>query len=138
MITLPCAARYPTEVVIDPEYNNCLDGIEGFSHLLVLYWAHLVSHEGRLLLKVHPMERKDLPLTGIFATCSPARPNPICAIVVRLLKREGDILKVQGFDAVDGSPILDLKPYNPGYYPIDEIRVADWIEQIYRERKGEI
>ncbi|MFO8192630.1 MAG: tRNA (N6-threonylcarbamoyladenosine(37)-N6)-methyltransferase TrmO [Bacillota bacterium] len=127
-----------SELVIDPEYNDCLEGIEGFSHLLVLYWAHLVEHDGRLLIKVHPMGRKDLPLTGLFATCSPARPNPICAIVVRLVDRKKNILKVQGLDAIDGSPILDLKPYNPGYYPADEIRVADWMEQIYRERKGKI
>jgi len=83
------------------------------------------------MVKAHPMGRKDLPLTGIFATCSPARPNPLCAIVVRLLECSGNLLKVQGLDAVDGSPVLDIKPYNPSYYPVGEVRISPWLEQIH-------
>lgn len=123
-----------SELIIDESLAGSLDGIEGFSHLLVLYWAHLVHTERRLLAKVHPMGRKDLPLTGVFATCSPARPNPICVMVVRLLERRGNILRVQGLDAVDGSPILDIKPYNPGYYAVKDVKVSDWMDKIYRER----
>jgi len=122
-----------SEILIDAAFTGILDGIEDFSHCLVLYWAHRVSEEGRSIVKAHPMGRKDLPLVGIFATCSPARPNPLCAIVVRLLERSGNLLKVEGLDAVDGSPVLDIKPYNPSYYPVGEVRISPWLEQIHRD-----
>jgi tRNA-Thr(GGU) m(6)t(6)A37 methyltransferase TsaA len=122
-----------SEIVIDEALTGILDGIKDFSHILVLYWAHRVSEAGRSIVKAHPMGRKDLPLVGIFATCSPARPNPLCAIVVRLLERNGNLLKVQGLDAVDGSPVLDIKPYNPSYYHVGEVRISPWLAQIHRE-----
>jgi tRNA-Thr(GGU) m(6)t(6)A37 methyltransferase TsaA len=122
-----------SELVIDSDLAGITDGLEDFSHLLVLYWAHRVDKHGRSIVRAHPMGRKDLPLVGIFATCSPARPNPICAMVVRLLERKGNVLKVQGLDAIDGSPIIDIKPYNPSYYAAEDVKVADWMAQIYRE-----
>lgn len=120
-------------LVIDEKLTGILDGIDGFSHLLVLYWAHLVPQEARSMTKVHPMGRKDFPLTGIFATCSPARPNPICATAVRLLERRGNVLVVEGIEAVDGSPLIDIKPYIPYYYRAHNVRVPEWIMQIARE-----
>ena len=122
-----------SELVINSDLDGILDGIEDFSHILVVYWAHRVPIRGRSLLKVHPMGRKDLPLVGIFATCSPARPNNICATAVRLLERIENVLKVKGLDAIDGSPIIDIKPYNPSYYAVSDVKVADWMEQIHRE-----
>jgi len=122
-----------SELVIDSSLAGILDGVENFSHLLVLYWAHLVDEGGRSLVRVHPMGRKDLPLVGVYASCSPARPNPVCAMVVRLLERKENILKVQGLDAIDGSPLIDIKPFNPGYYAAENVTVADWMTQIYRE-----
>jgi len=121
------------ELVFYPEYEELLDGIEGFSHVLVLYWAHLIEPERRRLRKVHPMGRKDLPLQGIFATCSPARPNPVLVCRVRLVEHAGNVLKVQGLDAVDGSPIVDIKPYVRPYYGADNPTVPPWMEQIHRE-----
>ena len=122
-----------SELVIDSDLAGIADGLEDFSHLLVLYWAHRVDKDGRSIARAHPMGRKDLPLVGIFATCSPARPNPVCAMVVRLLERKGNVLKVQGLDAIDGSPLIDIKPYNPSYYAAEDVKVADWMAQIYRE-----
>ena len=122
-----------SELVIDSDLDGILEGIEGFSHLLVLYWAHRIPPEGRSIIKAHPMGRKDLPLVGIYATCSPARPNPICATVVRLLGRQDNVLKVEGLDAVSGSPLIDVKPYVPSYYFIADSRRADWMMQIERE-----
>ena len=122
-----------SELVIDSSLAGILDGLEDFSHLLVLYWAHRVPPEGRSLIKAHPMGRKDLPLVGIFSTCSPARPNTICAMVVRLLERKENVLKVEGLDALDGSPLIDIKPYIPSYYHADNIKMADWMLQIERE-----
>jgi tRNA-Thr(GGU) m(6)t(6)A37 methyltransferase TsaA len=122
-----------SEIVIEPSYTGILDGIEGFSHLLVLYWAHLVKPEDRSMTRVHPMGRKDLPRVGVFSTCSPARPNPILVIAVRLLERQGNILRVVGLDAVDGSPLLDIKPYLPSYYAMKDVKLSDWMNSILSE-----
>lgn len=122
-----------SELVLDQEYESLLDGIEGFSHILVLYWPHLVDPEHRALKKVRPMGRKDVPEQGIFATCSPVRPNSVLVTAVRLLERDGARLRVRGLEAVDGSPILDIKPYNPHYYRIDDAEVPDWMERLQNE-----
>ena len=125
-----------SELFIDSEFEGILDGIEDFSHALVLYWAHFVGPEGRSLTKVHPMGRKDLPLVGIFATCSPARPNPICVSAVRILERQGLTLRVEGLDAIDGSPVVDVKPYLPSYYAIENVKLSDWMNRILEEMGG--
>jgi len=122
-----------SEIVIDRNYAGILDGIEDFSHLLVLYWAHLVGPEGRSLTMVHPMGKKDLPLVGVFSTCSPARPNPVLVIAVRLLERDGYVLRVQGLDAVDRSPVVDIKPYLPSYYAVNDAKLSDWMVKIVEE-----
>lgn len=122
-----------SEIVIDKSLEGILDGIEDFSHILVLYWPHKLAEEKRSLIKVHPMGRKDLPLVGIFATCSPARPNPVLVTAVRLLERRDNVLKVQGLEAIDGSPVIDLKPYIPHYYLAQDIRLSDWMMRIMRE-----
>lgn len=122
-------------IIIEPGYEGMLDGIEEFSHLLVLYWAHLVKPEGRSLTRVHPMGREDLPLVGVFSTCSPARPNPVLVIAVRLLERDGNILRVHGLDAVDGSPIVDIKPYLPSYYTMKDVILSSWMNRILSDMR---
>ncbi|MCD6358431.1 MAG: tRNA (N6-threonylcarbamoyladenosine(37)-N6)-methyltransferase TrmO [Dehalococcoidia bacterium] len=122
-----------SELVLNSDLTDMLDGIEEFSHLLVLYWPHLVPPESRVPMKVHPMGRGAFPMVGLFATCSPIRPNSILVMAVRLLERKGNILRVEGLDAVDGSPVLDIKPYVPSYYAKDEVRESDWMKQIHRE-----
>ena len=122
-----------SEIEIGPDYTGILDGIEDFSHLLVLYWAHQVDKEGRLLTRVHPMGRKDLPLVGVFSTCSPARPNPVLVSAVTLLARNGTILKVEGLDAVDGSPVVDIKPYLPTYYSVNDAKLSIWMNRLLQE-----
>ena len=121
------------ELFIFPEWEELLQGIEGFSHILVLYWPHLIDPERRNLRKVHPMGRKDLPIQGIFATCSPARPNPVLVSVVPLLERSGNVLKVKGLDAVNGSPIVDIKPYVQPHCGADRATVPAWMEQIHKD-----
>jgi len=121
-----------SELVIDDKLDGILDGIEEFSHLLVLYWADRIPEERRSTLKVHPMGREDFPLLGIFATRSPVRPNPILATIVRLLERKGNVLKVQGIEAINGSPILDIKPQTDDQYDADQRRIPDWIREVHQ------
>jgi len=121
------------DLVIAEEWEELLDGIEEFSHALVLYWPHLLDPNRRKLRKVHPMGRKELPLTGIFATRSPARPNPVLVSVVGIQERKGNVLRVIGLEAVNGSPILDIKPHVVAYDTKEQPKVAPWMEQIQHE-----
>jgi len=76
------------------------------------------------------MKREDLPLVGVFSTRSPARPNPVLATVARLVQRRGNVLRVRGLDAVDGSPVVDIKPLTSGSVDVGEIREAEWVKQL--------
>lgn len=98
-------------VVVKDEFAEALDGVEEFSHIVVLFWFHLSERPAELM--VHPRGDVTIPRRGIFATCSPVRPNPIGMTVVRLLERRGNELRVQGLDAIEGTPVLDIKPYIP-------------------------
>ena len=115
-----------SEIVIDSSLTEALDGLEGFSHIIVLYWMHQAA-SGKLPLKVHPMGRTEVPRQGIFAVRTPNRPNRIGKATVRLLQRQGNILRVEGLDALDGSPVIDIKPYLPGYDSVADARVPQWI-----------
>jgi tRNA-Thr(GGU) m(6)t(6)A37 methyltransferase TsaA len=121
-----------SELVIDSSLEGILDGIDDFSHIMVIYWAHLIPPERRSMRKVHPMGNKDFPLVGVFATGSPVRPNSILTTVVRLVGRKGNVLRVTGLDALDGSPILDIKPYSRRIPDTDEIKVPDWMRDIHQ------
>lgn len=99
-----------SELVIDSQWEEGLEGLEDFSHILVLFWFDRLNDE-EVLLKVHPMHRPDIAVTGMFATRTPNRPNRVGLTVVPLLERKGNILRVRGLDALDGSPIIDIKPY---------------------------
>lgn len=119
-----------SELVINSDLQGILDGIDGFSHLMVLFWAHLVPDEKRSTTRVHPMGSDEFPLVGIFATRSPVRPNSILVTVVRLIGRDGNVLKVSGLDALDGSPILDIKPYLPEPQDSEDFKMPDWMSKM--------
>ncbi len=115
-----------SEIVVDTSLTEALDGLEDFSHIIVLYWTHLAA-TGELPPKIHPRGNSKLPLVGRFATRSPNRPNRIAKTTVRLLRRQDNILRVEGLDALDGSPVIDIKPYLPGYDSVADARVPQWI-----------
>ncbi|MFC1904666.1 tRNA (N6-threonylcarbamoyladenosine(37)-N6)-methyltransferase TrmO [Chloroflexota bacterium] len=115
-----------SDIVIDSRLTEALDGLEGFSHIIVLCWMHrAVSAE--VPTKVHPRGKQELPLVGLFATRSPRRPNPIGKTTVRLLQRQGNILRVKGLDVLNGTPVIDIKPYIPGNDSVADAKVPQWI-----------
>ncbi len=116
-----------SQIVINKELETALDGVEGFSHLIIIYWMHKLSPAEQRPAKVHPKGDRSLPLTGVFATRSPARPNPIGMTVVKLVERRGSILEVTGLDALNGTPVLDIKPYIPSHDSIPEASVPEWL-----------
>ncbi len=122
-----------SEIRIFEKWTPLLKGIDAFSHVLVLYWPHLIDPEKRKLEQVHPMGRKEIPLQGIFSTCSPARPNPVLVSAVPLVRREKNTLIVKGFEAVDQSPVIDIKPYSIHYMQKENIKVPEWMEKINKE-----
>lgn len=117
-------AKHDAEGVLEilPQFEAGLTDIEGFSHLFVV-WVFDRS-EGFELLGTPPID--DRP-HGVFATRSPRRPNPIGLTVVELLRREGNALRVRGVDMLDGTPILDLKPYLSSI-PADQLK-RGWVDE---------
>jgi tRNA-Thr(GGU) m(6)t(6)A37 methyltransferase TsaA len=97
-------------IKVDPEYIEGLTDLEGFSHIILLYHFSLVKGYS---LMVKPF--LDDKLHGLFATRSPCRPNPIGISIVRLTKIEGNTLHIQDLDIIDGTPLLDIKPYVPKF-----------------------
>ena len=116
-----------SEIVVDSSLTEALDALEEFSHIIVLYWMHQVATTTQLPCRIHPMGKQELPLVGRFATRSPNRPNPIGKTTVRLLERQDNILKVEGLDAIDGTPLIDIKPYLPGRDSVADARVPPWV-----------
>ena len=119
-----------SEIILKEEYVELCEDSEQYSHLVIIYWGHEITEEGRSLKKVHPMGVTTNPLTGLFCTSSPARPNPVLTKVVPLVGVNGNVLTVRGLDAIDKSPVIDIKPYVREFYPQDGIRVPDWMQKI--------
>ena len=116
-------ASSPGTIEIYPDYTAGLKDLDGFSHVVLLYYLHKV---GSMQLRVVPF--LDSEPRGVFATRAPVRPNPIGLSVVPLQKIEGNVLYVDRMDALDGTPLLDLKPYVPEFDDRSEVRIG-WLEQ---------
>ena len=119
-----------SQIEMFKEFEKGLQDIVGFSHIIVIYWFH--NSQGYHLLVKTPW---DDSLHGLFTTRSPHRPCPLGLTVVELVARENNILKVKGLDAIDGTPLLDIKPYIPG---IDERSVVKpgWLEGKLRKERS--
>jgi len=113
----------PGMVEVFPEYAGGLKDIEDFSHIILIYHFHQ-SKKG--MLKVKPY--MDKQMHGVFATRSPSRPNPIGISVVRLIRVDGNILYVKDVDIIDGTPLLDIKPYVPEFDVRDAERIG-WLKE---------
>jgi tRNA-Thr(GGU) m(6)t(6)A37 methyltransferase TsaA len=124
-----------SQLIFREELTEALEGVEEFSHLFVLFWLHRMSDEDKRIMKVQPRGRKDMPLLGIFATRTPHRPNPIGLTRVKLLKVEGNVITVQGLDAFDGTPVLDIKPFD-SWDTTEDLKVPAWWMKLAKERKN--
>ncbi len=115
-----------SRIAIEPQLREALLGIEGFSHIIVLTWLHLAAAEPRELLSLPPAGDPRGSRIGVLALRVPGRPNPIGCTVAELLAVEGCDLRVRGLDAIDGTPVLDLKPYLPHYDSVPEAQLPAW------------
>ncbi|KYC46313.1 MAG: S-adenosyl-L-methionine-binding protein [Candidatus Methanofastidiosum methylothiophilum] len=114
--------EYKGTVEIFPEYRAGLKDLEGFSHILIIFYFHR-SDYSNLIVKPY----LDDNLRGVFATRSPHRPNFIGLSIVELLNVEGEILHIRGIDMIEGTPVLDIKPYIPEFESNEGIRIG-WLE----------
>jgi tRNA-Thr(GGU) m(6)t(6)A37 methyltransferase TsaA len=118
-----------SDLVFRDDLLAALDGIEAYSHVIVVFHCHLVPEEARTTGRIRPRDNPELPEQGVLATRSQRRPNPVGVAVVPLLRRRRNILRVRGLDAVDGTPVLDIKPYLPQYDSAPDARVPDWMQE---------
>ena len=118
------------QIEVFKEYEKGLQDIEGFSHIIILYYFH--KAEGYSLLVRPPWDGK---LHGIFAVRGPNRPNAVGLSIVRLIERKDNILRIAGIDALDGTPLIDIKPYVPQFDYMTDIRIG-WLEGRIKETQG--
>jgi len=121
------AGELEAKIRVFSEFCAGLRDVEDFSHLIILYWMHLRdSAEERRTLLVFPRRHAVSAEKGVFACRSPSRPNPVGLCVVKLMNAEGCVFTVEGLDALEGSPIIDIKPYIPMADSIPDAHVPDW------------
>ena len=120
--------RYASIEIFD-EYRDALLGLKEFSHIIVLTWFHKNdTEEKRNILRVHPRGDKKNPLTGVFATRSPIRPNPIALFTCRIVSIRDNIIQIDKINAFDGSPVIDIKPYIPEEDSVSDVEVPGWLK----------
>ncbi len=130
------------DIEILDEYADGLEAINGFSHLLIFFYMHQITKKNRKRLKIKPrivvrygLSLEEVPSVGVFCLDSPNRPNPIGLSVVRLLWRKGNILHVKGIDALNETPVLDIKPYSPAR-KIEKFDLPEWYKNIIAKARA--
>ena len=111
---------------------DSLRGIEDYSHLNIVFLMHRVPEDRVVTGARHPRERSDWPVVGIFAQPARMRPNRIGVTTVELLGVSGTTLRVRGLDAIDGTPVVDIKPYISGFAPRTPVREPDWVKELMK------
>ena len=119
----------PVKIVVHDRWAPALAGLIEFSHLFVLFWFSRPS-EKPLRLMIQPQGRTDLPFVGLFATRTPNRPNRLGLQAVELLAVRGNILEVRGLDALDETPVVDIKPYLLRGDCVPSARQAPWVAEL--------
>jgi len=112
--------------------DDALLQIESFSHAEIIYYFHLVAEDKIETGARHPRNNKDLPKVEIFAQRAKNRPNRLGATIVKIIRREGKQLFVQGLDAIDGTPVLDIKPVMKEFLPREEITQPEWATDLMK------
>jgi tRNA-Thr(GGU) m(6)t(6)A37 methyltransferase TsaA len=116
-----------SDIILRGELEPALDAIEGFSHVIVVFHIDRVP-EAAQRLQIEVGNEDAPPPRGVLATRSQLRPNPIGTSVVRVLHRRKNAVRVQGLDALDGTPVLDIKPYLPAYDAVADAQLPEWAQ----------
>ena len=119
-----------SEIHLKKEFASGLTGLETFSHIVVVYLMHESSWNADVDLVRRPQGRVDMPLTGIFAQRAKHRPNPVGITAVPVISITENVIKVKGLDAINNSPVIDIKPYFPVFDAVDDPVVPEWVNKL--------
>ncbi len=125
--------KVTSEIVLEHEYAKGLIGLSDFSHINVIYYLDKAKFISDKHIQRHPQGRKDLPIVGLFAQRVKDRPNPIGITSVKLIDVKDNIITVQGLDAINGTPVLDIKPYFPVYDTKTDAVTPEWVDILMKE-----
>ena len=120
-------------VVLRPEYHEGLRGIEQFSHALIVTFLHEALYDPSRHLVRRPRGLASMPEVGIFAQRAKDRPNPLGITAAAIVGVEPGVLVVRGLDAIDGTPVVDVKPYYPAYDRVMDAAVPEWVDRLMKE-----
>lgn len=119
-----------TMIVLEKKYQTGLEGLDSFSHVYVFYWFDRNdTPPKRSILRVHPQGNKSNPLSGVFATRAPVRPNLIAMSLCKVISVLGNIIEIDQIDAFPETPVLDLKPYIPGIDTAEVSTIPEWLRR---------
>lgn len=124
--------RVVSRILLEPEFSGGLLGLKDFSHAIVVTYLHEARYERERHLQRRPRGLAEMPKVGIFSQRAKDRPNPIGITAVKIMAVGDSCLEVQGLDAVDGTPVLDIKPYVPQFDRIEEPVVPEWTDRLMK------
>lgn len=119
-----------SKIILESEFTGALLGLELFSHAIIVTYLHEADFEKDKHLQRRPRNLETMPMTGILSQRAKNRPNPIGVTAVEILSVGDDYLEIKGLDAIDKTPILDIKPYYPHYDKVDKSKVPEWVDRL--------
>ena len=119
-----------SEIILDESLSGGLDGLLDFSHAIIIYYLDKANFIKEKHLRRRPQNREDMPLVGIFSQRGKDRPNHIGITAVQVVSVDNNILIVKGLDAINGTPVLDIKPYYPMYDCKENAIVPEWVMRL--------
>jgi len=125
--------KVESKIVIEPELSEGLTGLSDFSHIIVVYYLNEAKFIKEKHLIRRPQGREDMPMVGILSQRAKDRPNQIGITSVELVSVKDNVITVRGLDAIDGTPVLDIKPYYPIYDSKNEAKVPNWVNVLMKE-----
>jgi tRNA (adenine37-N6)-methyltransferase len=122
-----------SQIILDNEIpEDSLEGVDSYSHLEILFYFHKVNQSKIILGREHPRENINWPKVGIFAQRKKSRPNLIGTTIVKLIRRQGRIIYVTNLDAINGTPVIDIKPVFKEFLPKEEVSQPEWSKELMK------
>lgn len=122
--------KVTSKIILSEEYKGSLLGIDEFSHALVVTYLHQATYDKTKHLQRRPRNMDSMPLLGIFSQRGKNRPNPIGITAVQIVSAGDNYLEIKGLDAINGTPVLDIKPYFPQFDKVDKSDTPDWVDRL--------
>jgi tRNA-Thr(GGU) m(6)t(6)A37 methyltransferase TsaA len=119
-----------SEIIVDKQFEQGLAGLMDFSHIIVVFYLNQAEFIPERDMLRRPQGRDNMPMTGILSQRAKDRPNPIGVTTVSLIDVKSNIITVKGLDAIDNTPVIDIKPYYPAYDCKPDAIVPDWVNEL--------